>query len=347
MTEIEAGTPDDDAESLPFEVVDVTDQVARFAARDETLNFGTSFLNAMEQNVDLFGPGDSISITIWENVDNGLLASMGTKQTSLQETQIDQTGYIFVPYVGRIRAAGRSPEDLRQVITAGLQGQTPDPQVEVRRVRSDSATVKILGSVNSPGVYPIEASTQELIGMLSMAGGISLDPEVAIIKMRRGTQSGQIWLQDLYDNPAFDVPLQADDSVIIERDRRTFTALGAFGAQQRVPFPSRNITALEALGLVGGLNSQLANPQGVFVFRTELPDIASKVQPGKSFAEPVNTAYVIDLTKPGGMFTAGSFGIRNGDVLYVTEAPMVRVIKTLSSLSPLVSFAGTVNNLSR
>ncbi|QDL92209.1 polysaccharide export protein [Paroceanicella profunda] len=347
MTEIEASTASDDAEALPFEVVDVTDQVARFSSRDETLNFGAGFLSALGQNVDLFGPGDSLSITVWENVDNGLLVGMGQKQTSLQETQIDQSGYIFVPYAGRIRAAGRSPEELRRIITQGLQSQTPDPQVEVRRVRSDSATVKILGSVNAPGVYPIDASTQELVGMLSKAGGISLDPEVAIVKLRRGSQSGQIWLQDLYDNPAFDVPLQADDSLIIERDRRTFTALGAFGTQQRVQFPARNISALEALGLVGGLNSQLANPQGVFVFRTELPDIANKVMPGKSFSEPVNTAYVIDLTKPGGMFTAGSFGIRSGDVLYVTEAPLVRVIKTLSSLSPLVSFAGTVNNLSR
>ena len=47
--------------------------------------------------------------------------------------------------------------------------QTPDPQVEVRRVAGDGATVSVMGGVRSPGVYPIEAPTLRLSAML--AGG--------------------------------------------------------------------------------------------------------------------------------------------------------------------------------
>lgn len=346
ISEIEAQpTGEEAAVTLPFEVVQVTDDVAKFTARNEALAFQIGFRQALEQNVNLIGNGDSISVTVWENVDNGLMTGMGQKFTVLQESQVDQTGYIFVPYVGRIRAAGRSPEEIRQIITAGLEGQTPDPQVEVRRLQMGSSTVNIIGSVGAPGIYPIEASNQRLLSMLSLAGGSSIEPETTVVTLRRGNVSGRIWLQDIFDNPETDVALHGGDSIIVERDRRAFVALGALGTQTRINFPTRNIHALEALGLVGGLDSQLADPTGIFVFREELPQIAHNVIPEKEFTEPVRVAYVIDLTRPGGMFTAKDFVIRDDDVVFVTEAPMVRVIKALGSLTPFINTAGSVNNL--
>lgn len=336
-----------DATVLPFEVVEVNDAVARLATRDETMAFAERFLRAHPQDVNRFGPGDSLSITVWENTEIGALTPTGQKFVLLQEVQIDQTGFIFMPYVGRILAAGKSPEQLRRIITDGLKDQTPDPQVEVRRVVTGSATVSVIGAVAASGVYPIEAATRRLLPMLSKAGGVSIDPEVAMVTLRRGTESGTIWLQDLFDRPQFNVALQAEDAIIVERDRRAFTALGALGNQARIQFPSRNISAVEAIGLVGGLSSQVANPKGVFVFRTEEPAIANRVLPGRDFTEPVRVAYVIDLVKPGGMFTAADFRIRNGDTVYVTEAPFVSVQKVLQAIAPVVSFAGSVNNLAR
>ncbi|HEU0221862.1 MAG TPA: polysaccharide biosynthesis/export family protein [Paracoccaceae bacterium] len=336
-----------DETALPFEVVSVTDSVARLSTKDEALAFEDRFLRAAPEDVNLIGAGDSLSITVWENTEIGVLTGLGQKFALLQETQVDLTGYIFMPYVGRILAAGKSPETLRRIITDGLRDQTPDPQVEVRRVVTGSATVSVIGSVSAPGVYPLEAQTRRLLPMLSKAGGVNIEPEVTMVTLRRGTASGQIWLQDLFDNPDFNVALQMGDAIIVERDRRSFTALGALGNQQRVPFPTRNISAIEAMGLVGGLSSQIANPSGIFVFRAEEPMIANQVLPDRQFAEPVRIVYLIDLTKPAGMFTAANFRIRNGDVVYVTEAPFVQFTKVLSSVAPFINFAGSVSNLSR
>jgi polysaccharide export outer membrane protein len=336
-----------DGTTLPFEVIAVTDDVALMATRSEALAFEERFLRAGPEDVNLIGPGDSVSVTVWENTDIGILTGVGQKFVILQETQVDQEGYIFMPYVGRIRVAGNSPEAIRRIITEGLRDQTPSPQVEVRRVVTGSATVSIVGSVGAPGVYPIEAPTRQLLPMLSKAGGISIEPEVATVTLRRGTASARVWLQDIYDSAAYNVALRAGDAIIVERDRRAFTALGALGQQTRVQFPTRNISAIEAIGLVGGLNSQIANPSGIFVFRTEEPEVANRLLPDRSFIAPVRVAYVIDLAQPGGMFTAADFRIRNGDTVYVTEAPFVRFQKILSAVAPIINFAGSVNSIAR
>jgi polysaccharide export outer membrane protein len=52
---------------------------------------------------------------------------------------------------------------------------------------------------------------------------------VAQVKLERSGRTGRVWLQDLYDNPRYDVALRSGDRIIVEEDRRAFTALGAAG----------------------------------------------------------------------------------------------------------------------
>lgn len=152
-------------------IITVTPGVAEAVNRRETLSFGPDLVSAGVVSPDTIRAGDTVAITVWENVDTGLLAGVGQKVTSVDSIQVDQSGDIFFPYVGRLRAAGRTPEDLRRTITDSLQAKTPDPQVEVRRVAGDGSTVSVLGGVARPGVYPIQAPTRRLSAMLAAAGG--------------------------------------------------------------------------------------------------------------------------------------------------------------------------------
>ena len=74
------------------------------------------------------------------------------------------------------------------------------------------------------------------------------------------------------------VALRAGDAVIAERDRRAFTALGAVGKTATVPFPVRELSVARALGQVGGLVDDSADPTGVFVFRDESGAVAEKLR---------------------------------------------------------------------
>lgn len=324
-------------------IVSVNDRVTRATAVVPALGFTQTFLDAGTLASDIIRPGDVLGLTVWENVDEGLLANQGQNATALEQIQVDDTGHIFVPYAGRIRAAGNTPEAIRRLITLKLRDQTPDPQVEVRRLAGDGATVSLVGAVGAQGVYPIERPTRTLSAMLARAGGVAIEAEIAKVTVLRGGKSGTIWFQDLYDNPRLDIALRRGDRILVEADTRSFTALGATGGQARVPFETRSLSALEAIAQVGGLNANTADPTGVFVFRNEPAEIANQVLGRGDLVGAQRLVYVLDLTQPNGMFVARDFVIRDGDTLYVTEAPFTQWSKTISAIT---GSAQSVNALS-
>lgn len=326
-------------------VVLINDRVTRATAITPALGFTDDFLNADAIGSDTIRPGDTLDLTIWENVDNGLLASEGQNATVLEQVQVDGAGFIFVPYAGRIRAAGNTPDAIRRVISGKLDEQTPDPQVQVRRVAGDGATVSVVGSVGGQGIYPVERPTRQLSSMLAQAGGITISPEIAQIRVIRGNETGTIWFQDLYDNPEFDIAVRGGDRILVEEDTRSFTAMGATGAQSRVPFDSQTISAIEALASVGGLNSNLADPTGIFILRNEPEEVAQVVMGRSDLVGTQRVAYVLDLTQPNGIFQARDFAIRDNDTVYVTEAPFVTWNKTLASLLGSASSVDSVISL--
>ncbi len=312
-------------------VLAVDDRINRIAGVTPALGFGDEFLGSSVMGSDTIRAGDVLGLTIWENVDDGLLSVAGSPATRLEEVQVDGEGYIFVPYAGRIKAAGNSPEAVRQIITEKLAVQTPEPQVEVRRVAGDGSTVTILGTGGGQGVFPIERPTRTLASMLAAAGGIQGTPEITRITIIRGSKTGSIWFSDLQENPDLDIALRNGDRITVEDDSRSFTALGATGSQRRVTFFSQTISVIDALAQVGGLSSVAADPTGIFVFRNEPAEIARQLMGDDTLAGDQRVIYVLDLTQPNGVFMARDFAIRDGDTVYVTEAPFVQFNKAISA----------------
>ncbi len=340
--EIFAGSVQNEGDAF---IVSVNSRVTRATAVQPVLGFSQSFLNAGVVGSDTINPGDTLGLLIYENVDDGLLAAAGANATALDEVQVDGQGFIFVPYAGRIMAAGNTPEGLRRIITNKLDTQTPDPQVIVRRLAGDGSTVSLVGGVGSQGLYAIERPTRTLSSMIARAGGIALPPEVAQITVIRGSHRCTIWFDDLYTNPEFDIALRGGDRILIEQDSRAFTVLGSTGAQNRVEFASQTLSAIEALAQVGGLSTNAADPTGVFVFRNEPAEIANQVLGRTDLQGEQRLVYVLDLTEPNGMFEARDFIIRDEDTVYVTEAPFVTWSKTISTLTGSLGTVAAVANI--
>jgi polysaccharide export outer membrane protein len=324
-------------------IVSVNARVTRATSVVPSLGFSSSFQKAGLVGSDTISPGDTLGITVFENVkDDPLLGNTGQRVSQLSEVQVDGQGFIFIPYAGRIKAAGQTPEGIRQAIARKLDAQTPDPQVTVARLAGDGSSVTLSGSVAAPGTYPIERPTRTLASMLAKAGGVAVDPAVAIVRVTRNGQTGKVWLKDLWENPSLDIALRPGDQIVIEEDQRRFTALGATGSQSLVPFESETLSAIEALATVGGLQTTAADPTGVFVFRNESAEIANVVLGRNDLQGAQRMVYVLDLTSPTGMFEARDFLIRDGDTVYVTEAPYVQWNKTLAALT---GATGATSNL--
>lgn len=321
-------------------IVTVNSRVTRATSVQPSLGFDSGFKSAGLVGSDVIAAGDKLGLTVFENVkDDPLLGNTGQRVSQLTELEVDGQGNIFVPYAGKIKAAGQSPDSLRAIVTGKLDTQTPDPQVLVQRLAGDGATVTVAGFAGSQGILPIERPTRTLASMLARAGGVSIPPETAIIRVTRAGKTGQVWLQDLYSNPAMDIALRPGDSIVVEKDSRKFTALGATGSQSLVKFESQTLSAIEAIATVGGLSTSSADPTGVFVFRNEPAEIANAVLGRNDLQGEQRFVYVLDLTQPTGMFEARDFLIRDGDTVYVTEAPFVQWTKTLSAITGTTSAA--------
>ncbi len=324
-------------------VVEVDDRVAKATSAVPQYGFSAAFSTAPNLTADTVRPGDVLGLTIWENVDDGLLASETGPATTLDEVQVDSEGFIFVPYAGRLRAAGNTPEELRTLITSKLQDQTPDPQVEVRRAAGDGSTVSLTGTIGAPGIYAIQRPTRSLSGMLAQAGGVTVSSDIALVTLIRGDQRGTIWYDDLFRNPKLDVALRGGDRILVEEDSRSYIALGATGGQSRVAFDSQDLSALEALAQVGGLQSLSSDPTGIFVLRKERQDVARNVMGRADLQGDQRLIYLLNLTAPNGLFIARDFVIRDDDTIYVTEAPYAQWSKSISliagGLTPIANVA--------
>jgi polysaccharide export outer membrane protein len=325
-------------------IVTVNDRVVQATKQAPAVGFDSKFQRAGRIGADTIRPGDILGLTIYENVDEGLLGVAGIPST-LTELQVDQAGFIFVPYAGRIKASGNTPEALRGVITRKLDTQTPDPQVIVRRLPGDGSTISIVGST-AQGVYPIEASTATLSSMIAKAGGVTTAPENTRVTVIRGSHKGTVWLEDLYGSNRQDIALRPGDRILLKEDTRRFTALGATGSQSLVEFPAPEMSAIEAIAFMGGLNSNLADPTGIFIFRDESAEYANRVLGRDDFVTSKRFAYVLNLTDPTGIFLCRDFQIRDGDTIYVTEAPYVAWTKSLNVLTGTIGAAAAVTTLS-
>ncbi|PIE08500.1 MAG: sugar ABC transporter substrate-binding protein [Rhodobacterales bacterium] len=339
-SEIYAGSVQQQGDAF---IVAVNDHVTRATAVAPALGFSKAFLRAGVVGSDTIHPGDVLGVSIWENVEEGILAKSAAP-AMLEEVQVDGSGFIFIPYAGRIKAAGNTPEAVRRIVTRKLEEQTPDPQVMVTRVAGDGATVSVTGAVGGQGVFPIERPTRTLGAMLANARGVTIPPELAVVRIIRGGKTGQIWYQDLFEHPELDIALRNGDRILVEADTRAFTALGATGTQTRMKFETRTLSGLEAIAQVGGLSPTLADPTGVFVFRNESAEIAGNVLGRSDLVGAQRMVYVLDLTEPNGMFKARDFVIRDGDTVYVTEAPYVQWTKILTALTSATSAVSAVGS---
>lgn len=267
----------------------------------------------------LIAPGDTLSITVWDPADLSLLASPGQRSVQLEATTVGSDGRIFLPYVGQLRVAGMSPEHAREAIEARFLEVVPSAQVQLETEPGLSSTVSVVGGVGNPGSYPLMGRDRTVLNILAEAGGIQPalnNPQIRLIR------DGQIYgtsVDRLYANPGLDTTVRGGDRIIVEPDERYFLSLGAARTEALHRFDRDELTALEALSIVGGLTDARADPKGILILREYPPGAVGQ---GASGPGSTRVVFVVDLTTADGLFSAGKFPIHSGDLVYVSESPL-------------------------
>ena len=298
-------------------------------------SLSNEFSDQMRGNASIvIGIGDRLIINIWEASADGLFSTTEKKQTPIDVT-VDENGHIFIPYVGQINVMGMSVERVRQSVEAGLRGKAVEPQVQVKLTSNGGHKAAILGDVAQPGRYDIPVSGLRLIEAIAQAGGAtqaSFETEVAIV---RGEVSRTIRLDEVIRRSSNNVWLMPRDAVHVTHKPRTFTAFGAVTSKNQIPFNAETITLVDALAQSGGLNDNLADAGGVFLFRFESPARLSSANvqvPAKLVEGKAATIYRLDFNQPQTFFLAHSFMMQDKDIIYVANAPAAEFRKFVSTI---------------
>lgn len=271
----------------------------------------------------IIGIGDTISVVVWEPGEEGLFSrAENGGRAELGPFVVNQSGTITVPYVGKVHAAGKSVERLQEAIQIALGGKAVDPQVVVTLADNASSLVLVSGAVNSPGQYPLALRGERLLDVIAKAGGNAQKASETYVTFIRGSKQGRQLLKTVFENQGENIYVQPGDQVYLAHTPQTFTAFGAVPKVGEYPLQAGEVSLIEALGRVGGLEDGRANSVGLYVFRYESPSLVRSMKPDAKIASsgPVPVIYQINMRAAPSYFYAQSFNVRDKDVIYVSNA---------------------------
>jgi polysaccharide biosynthesis/export protein len=341
-------------------VVDLNEPVTRSviaAAGSETF---ASVFGDVAQRSGLISPGDVLDVSIWEAPPavlfapgRSILTGTGTPSyvtgSEFPGQMVDADGTITVPFAGRIRAVGRSPNDVAREIAARLSTKAHDPQAMVRISQNQGSDVTVVGDVATSRRVPLTTRNERLLDALAGAGGVRQPVDKVLIQITRGKISAARPLGTIIRDPGENITLAPNDIITALFQPYSFQALGALGANAEVPIEGSGITLAQGIARVGGLQDQRANIKGVFIFRFENPEaLPSEIRTGAPLTPEgkVPVIYRIDMSNPATFFVMQSFPMRDKDILYVSNAPAVDFQKFVGLVSQLTfSVVGIINNV--
>ena len=124
-------------------------------------------------NITVYEAGVSLFGTALRTAAVGSDTGVDTSSTAerLPAVRIDDYGYIKVPFIGRLHAAGHTAAELQALIQRGLRGMSQDPQVLVSIEQSITNSVIMAGEVAKPGRLVLATNRESLVDAVALAEG--------------------------------------------------------------------------------------------------------------------------------------------------------------------------------
>ncbi len=133
---------------------------------------------------------------------------------------VDKDGEIDFPVIGKIKVAGLSPEELRQLLRDRLKDYLIDPIINIRL---KNFTVTVLGDVNKPGTYSVIGERITLMEAIGMAGDLKIKGRRDNVMVIRDFDGTKVYTKvDLTDKKVLNSPvyyLTQNDIVYVEPNK--------------------------------------------------------------------------------------------------------------------------------
>jgi polysaccharide export outer membrane protein len=274
------------------------------------------------------GSHDVLKITVWDQ--QGFIFPAGNFSGAAQGTvtSVEADGTVFFPYVGKIKAAGKTLDELRTTLVARIKDTVINPQITITIEEFRSKKFYVFGEVAQPGKQAITNSPLTAVDAIGLAGGATDDADLVNVTLTRNDRKYRVDLLSLHQEGKIPPSLLLADGDILyvpSKDLRKVYVIGEVFNQASLPFQRHRFSLTEAISDAGGINPVNANPAQIYVIRG---------RPEKM------EIFHLDASTPAALILGEHFYLQPRDVVYVETAGVTRWNRVISQILPSVQFLG-------
>lgn len=284
----------------------------------------------------LIGPGDLLSILVWDHPELNIAAAGAQALSSSAGAQtpsafvVDQQGIIQFPFVGAVKVAGLTELQARNLLAGHLVKSIKRPDITLRVLAYRSKKVYVDGEVKAPGNQAIDDVPMTLLEGITRAGGFLPTSDQSQITVERSGTSIPV-------NFPLLVKLGADMSHLMlhpgdvvhvpSREENKVYVLGEVNLPKALPMNNGRLSLAAALGEAGGLNQLSSSARQVYVIRN-----ANQKNP---------LVFNLDAASPVALALAEGFELNPKDVVFVDASGLARYNRIISLILPTAATAAS------
>lgn len=272
------------------------------------------------------GAQDILLVTVWDHPE--ITLPLGQYRTdSATGMVVDDEGFLFFPYVGKVAVGGLTISQVRDTLATQLNKVLQKPQVDVKILSYRSQKVYVGGEVKTPGVYPVTDVPLTLVEAVNRAGGFLPTADDSRLVLSRGKRTWKLDFQTLMTagNRIGQILLKDGDSLHVPSGKEEpVYLLGEVLRPGSLPLIHGNLSLAQALSEAGGIQGTSADARSIYVIRQGSADNAVVV-------------YHLDARNPTAMVLADHFALTPRDIVFVDAGTLVRYSRVMAMLLPTVS----------
>ena len=275
-------------------------------------------------------PGDILSIYLWAYPEITPTTNTINNEVGVQSNgyQIDQSGYIQFPIIGRYKAAGKPLAQVNQELRSQLARYLKTPDVIARVLSYQGQRFSVQGNVMKGGQFALSDQPVSVYAALGMAGGINtqLGDNTSITLVRQGQTYNLNSIElEKAGYSLHKLLIQPDDTLYVNsRENQKIYVLGEAGKNQSLPIRDQGMSLSDVIGESLGLNPMSASRSKIYIIRNQSN-------------QPTTEIYHIDLSSIGDFGLANQFKMQSNDIVYIDATGLVRWQRIVNQIVPFSS----------